>query len=124
MRRLALIVTVALLAAGLVWLKPWESKSPPIAVGNIAALKPDGPSGTVLGTPTFRWQSSLTNVRYRITVRRGATVVWIETVDTTESVPPNSISFEPGAEYSWQVEAIDKGGEVRMTSPLQTFVIS
>jgi hypothetical protein len=124
MRRFALIVAAALLVAGLVWLKPFHAKSPQIAVGDTAALKPDGPSGTILGPPTFRWQSSLTNVRYRVTVRRGPTVVWVGTVDAADAVAPNSTAFEPGAEYSWQVDAIDQQGNVQMSSPPQTFVIS
>jgi len=41
MRRFALIVAAALLAAGLVWLEPFHAKSPQIAVGDTAALKPE-----------------------------------------------------------------------------------
>jgi hypothetical protein len=124
MRRFILLAMVTGAVLGIVWLNQRAAPNPPGAGKDSAMLRPEGPTGTVLGPPTFRWQSPLTNVRYRVTVRRGATVVWVGTVDAADAVAPNSISFEPGAEYSWQVEAIDQHGNVQMSSPPQTFVIS
>jgi len=116
------IAAIVVLAVGLT---VFNSRStPPVDSVRGTEIQPIAPAGTVLGPPILRWQSPLSGVRYRVTVRRGSTVIWSETVDGTEAPVPASIGLEPGAEYTWQVEALDKEGEVRMTSPPQTFVIS
>ena len=124
MRRIILALTVVAAVIGFVLVK---QRAAPVAQptrNDSAMLQPEGPTGTVLGAPTFRWRSPLQNARYRVTVRRGSTVVWIGIAETTEMSVPNTVGLEPGAEYSWQVEVINKEGEASMASPPQIFVIS
>lgn len=102
----------------------WLDDGAPAKTVHAAELQPTSPTGLTLGTPTFRWQSPISGVRYRVTVRRGTTVIWTGMVDDTEAAPPAAIVFEPGAEYTWQVDAIDPEGSVRLSSSPQTFVIS
>ena len=49
--------------------------------------------------------------------------MWQAVSGTTRITPPPAL-FENGVEYIWQVEAIDREGEVRMVSPPQSFTLS
>jgi hypothetical protein len=70
----------------------------------------------------FSWQSPIRAERYRVIVTRGSTVVWqAETTGLTVAPPPSGV-LERDVQYEWQVEAIDREGSVRMTSPPQSFV--
>ena len=37
--------------------------------------------------------------------------------------PPPAGTIERDVQYEWQVEALDREGNVRMTSPSQSFVV-
>jgi hypothetical protein len=98
-----------------------------------AAVEPDTIRGTEiqLMTPAgalevlreFSWQSPITADRYRVTVRRGTTVVWQTETGAQRVAPPVSGTIERDVQYEWQVEALDREGNVRMTSPPQSFVV-
>ena len=80
------------------------------------------PAGAVEIVREFSWQSPIRAERYRVIVRRGSTVVWqTETTGLTVAPPPSGV-LERDVQYEWQVEAIDREGNVRMTSPPQPFV--
>jgi hypothetical protein len=85
-------------------------------------IQPIAPAGAVTGLPTFEWQSPIQAAKYRVTVRRGSDTIWMLESETTRLVPPASAHLPPG-EYSWQVEALDREGVVRMSSPPQRFVV-
>jgi len=49
--------------------------------------------------------------------------VWeAETAGLTVAPPPGGVLVRD-VQYEWQVEAIDREGNVRMTSPPQSFVV-
>jgi 4-amino-4-deoxy-L-arabinose transferase-like glycosyltransferase len=80
------------------------------------------PAGAVGMIREFSWQSPIRAERYRVIVTRGSTVVWqAETTGLTVAPPPSGV-LERDVPYEWQVEAIDREGNVRMTSPPQSFV--
>ena len=80
------------------------------------------PAGAVEMIREFSWQSPIRAERYRVIVTRGSTVVWqAETTGLTVAPPPSGV-LERDVPYEWQVEAIDREGNVRMTSPPQSFV--
>jgi hypothetical protein len=85
-------------------------------------LQPIAPSGTVASVPRFEWQSPIEAHLYRVTVYRDAKAVWSATSQTTTFTPDLPPVFPPG-DYTWQVEAFDRAGDVRMTSPRQSFTI-
>jgi hypothetical protein len=98
----------------------------PAAPGNDTVRGTDlqitAPAGAVDMVREFSWQSPIRAARYRVIVRRGATVVWqAETTALTVAPPPSGV-LERDVQYEWQVEAIDREGHVRMTSPPQPFV--
>ena len=78
--------------------------------------------GTVDAGVEFSWQSPIQPDRYRVTIRRGSDRVWQTETTAFRAAPPAGV-LETGVEYSWQVEAIDREGDVRMTSPPRTFTI-
>jgi len=71
----------------------------------------------------FVWQSPIRADRYRVTVRRGTTIVWQSESKTLRIAPPVSGTIERDVQYEWQVEALDREGLVSGTSPASTFVI-
>ncbi len=85
-------------------------------------LQPVAPVGDVRELREFTWQSPIAATRYRVRVYRGAVEIWSATSDTTRvsSTPPR---LEPGVEYAWQVEALDREGAVRLQSPRQPFTL-
>ena len=81
------------------------------------------PAGSVDAIRQFTWQSPIRAERYRVIVRRGSTVVWqTETTGLNAPAPPPNV-IERDVQYEWLVEAIDREGNVRMTSPPQPFVV-
>ena len=86
-------------------------------------IQPTGPGGAVEIIREFAWQSPIRAARYRVTVRRGSTVVWeTETTGLSVAPPPPGV-IQRDVQYEWQVEAIDREGNVRMTSPPQPFSV-
>ena len=81
------------------------------------------PAGATELLREFTWQSPVRADRYRVIVRRGATVVWqAETSQLLLALPPTG-TIERDVQYEWQVEAVDREGNVRLTSPPQSFVV-
>lgn len=81
------------------------------------------PAGAVEIIREFAWQSPIRADRYRVIVRRGSAVVWqTETAALTAAPPPAGV-IQRDVQYEWQVEAIDREGNVRMTSPPQPFTV-
>lgn len=78
------------------------------------------PLGSVEQVREFAWASPLRADRYRVIVRLGPDVVWeVETSDLKVAPPLNV--FVRDVEYRWQVQALDREGHVRLTSPSQPF---
>lgn len=116
------LAAVAVLAVGLSlvdWRSEGRTPADTVRGSDIQAI---APAGTVAAVSAFSWLSPIRSDRYRITVRRGADQVWQAISGTTRIIPPPAI-FEKGVEYTWQIEAIDREGEVRMVSPSQSFVL-
>ncbi len=80
------------------------------------------PAGAVESIREFSWQSPIRAERYRVIVRRGSTVVWQAETTGLSVAPPQPGVLQRDVQYEWQVEAIDREGHVRMTSPPQPFV--
>jgi hypothetical protein len=81
------------------------------------------PAGAVEIIREFAWQSPIRVERYRVIVRRGSTVVWETETPGLRAAPPPAGVIQRDVQYEWQVEAIDREGNVRMTSPPQPFVV-
>lgn len=81
------------------------------------------PAGAVEAIREFAWQSPIRAERYRVVVRRGSTVIWQTETTTLSAAPPAPGTIQRDVQYEWQVEAIDREGNVRMTSPPQPFVV-
>jgi hypothetical protein len=86
-------------------------------------LQPVEPVGPVAAVRAFNWQTPLTGVRYRVDVRRGTEVIWRAEAAGPPLAPEGLPSLEPGVDYTWQVQAIDAEGSVRLASPAQSFRI-
>lgn len=115
------LAAVAVLAVGLS-LVDWRSGGTPADTVRGSEIQAIAPAGTVAEVGAFSWQSPISSDRYRITVRRGADQVWQAVSGTTRIMPPPAI-LEKGVEYTWQVEALDREGVVRMQSPSQSFIL-
>ena len=81
------------------------------------------PVGAVELLREFTWQSPIASDRYRVTVRRGATIVWQSETNALRLPPPPSGTIERDVQYEWRVEALNREGVVQMTSPSQSFVV-
>lgn len=81
------------------------------------------PAGAVGTIREFAWQSPIRAERYRVIVRRGSTVVWQTETTSLSAPPPPAGVIQRDVQYEWQVEAIDREGTVRMTSPPQPFSV-
>jgi hypothetical protein len=86
-------------------------------------LQAIAPAGASEMLREFSWQSPLDADRYRVIVRRGTTVVWQTETTAQRLAPPETGTIERDVQYEWQVEALDREGNVRMTSPPQSFVV-
>ena len=96
------------------------SLDPPAETVRGTEIQSIAPIGSVDKVTQFSWQSPLAATRYRVTVRRGSDQIW-QGETTGLQIDAPSAAFESGVEYQWIVEAIDREGDVRMTSPPQTF---
>src|SRR5688500_3468453 len=81
------------------------------------------PAGAVEMIREFTWQSPIRAERYRVVVRRGSTLIWQTETTTLSAAPPPAGIIQRDVQYEWLVEAIDREGNVRMTSPPQPFVV-
>ncbi len=111
----ALVLTMILIPRMVIHEPPPESG---IRGSSIQLL---APVGTVRQIAPFRWESPIRAESFRIYIYDGPTLQWSGTVHEPQASPPES-ALQPGREYTWYVEALDREGEVRMTSPRQTFV--
>lgn len=80
------------------------------------------PLGSVEQIREFAWQSPLPADRHRVIVRLGSDVVWELEVTGLKAAPPLNM-FVRDVEYRWQVQALDREGHVRLTSPSQPFTV-
>lgn len=85
----------------------------------IQAMSPIGAVDTV---SAFTWQSPIRAERYRVVVTRGSDRVWTGEATAPRIEAPSGV-FDENVEYRWVVEAIDREGDVRMTSPPRAFTI-
>ena len=85
-------------------------------------IQATAPIGSVDVVTEFSWQSPIRAERYRVTVLRGSDRVWQTETSALRAAPPSGV-LERNVEYSWQVEAIDREGDVRMSSPPRAFSI-
>ncbi|MEW6323217.1 MAG: hypothetical protein AB1635_19280, partial [Acidobacteriota bacterium] len=87
-------------------------------------LQAIGPAGTVSGSWEFRWASPFEADRYRVTVR-DATGAVVRTEETRASAlaptPALLTRLRAGADYTWEVEALDREGERIATAPPTSF---
>ena len=81
------------------------------------------PAGAVEIIREFAWQSPIRAERYRVIVSRGSTLVWQTETTGLSAAPPPAGIIQRDVQYEWRVEAIDREGNVRMTSPPQPFVV-
>jgi hypothetical protein len=86
-------------------------------------IQATAPLGAVEILREFSWQSPIRADRYRVIVRRGTAIVWQSETAAERLAPPPSGTIERDVQYEWQVEALDREGIVRMTSPPQPFVV-
>ena len=106
-----------------------RSNSTLIAPGNQSEtvrgteLQVISPAGATELLREFTWQSPIRADRYRVIVRRGSTVVWQAESETMRLPAPPAGTIERDVQYEWQVEALDREGNVRLTSPSQSFVV-
>jgi 4-amino-4-deoxy-L-arabinose transferase-like glycosyltransferase len=96
---------------------------PPAETVRGTEIQITAPAGAVEMIREFAWQSPIRAERYRVVVRRGATVVWQTETTSLSAAPPPAGIIQRDVQYEWQVEAIDREGTVRMTSPPQPFVV-
>ena len=98
---------------------------PPETGGTVRGteLQITAPAGAVETIREFGWQSPIRAERYRVIVRKGPTVVWQTETTTLSAAPPPAGIIQRDVQYEWQIEAIDREGNVRMTSPPQPFVV-
>lgn len=119
------IAAVAVVAIGLTLLDRTGGSLDPPGRGDTVRgteIQITAPAGAVDIVREFSWQSPIRAERYRVIVRRGSAVVWqAETNGLTVAPPPSGV-LERDVQYEWQVEAMDREGHVRMTSPPQQFV--
>lgn len=93
------------------------------AAPRVTELLAASPAGATELLREFRWHSPAHAHRYRVIVRRGATVVWQAETAAVHVAPPPTGTIERDVQYEWLVEALDREGNVRMTSPPQPFVV-
>jgi hypothetical protein len=119
------VAAAAALAFGLTLIdrRGGTSVPPETATVRGTELQPAAPIGAVEILREFSWQSPIRAERYRVIVRRGSTVVWQTETAGLSAAPPPSGVIQRDVQYEWLVEAIDREGNVRMTSPPQPFVV-
>jgi hypothetical protein len=84
-------------------------------------IQPVAPIGSVDAVSEFSWQSPIRAERYRLKVMRGSEQVWTVETNGLRITAPAGL-FDANVEYRWTVEAIDREGDIRMTSRAQSFI--
>jgi hypothetical protein len=95
----------------------------PAATIRSADLQPMSPVGPSERVTRFEWQSPLAEGRYQVTVYQGAEVVWRASTNASAIDLPSPSPLQPGVEYTWLVEALDRDGDVRLRSAPVPFTI-
>lgn len=117
------LAAVAVLAIGFTLREPTDTLIEPPDTVRGTDVQVIAPAGAVDVLRQFSWQSPIRAERYRVIVKRGSTIVWQTETTGFNVAPPPAGVIERDVEYQWQVEAIDREGDVRMTSPSQSFVV-
>ena len=119
------IAAVAVLGVALTMVNRRGGTSVPPDTGTVRGteIQITAPAGAVEVVREFAWQSPIRAEIYRVIVRRGSTVVWQTEATGLSAAPPPAGVIQRDVPYEWQVEAIDREGNVRMTSPPQPFVV-
>ena len=126
------LAAVAVLAFGLMLVNPLDrggGSSGPRGGETIRGteLQITSPAGAVEIIREFRWQSPIQAARYRVIVRHASgaskVIVWQGETTALSLAPPQPGVIERDVQYEWLVEAIDREGNVRMTSPPQPFLV-
>ena len=119
------LAAAAVLAFGLSLLDRRGTTTVPPGVDTVRGteIQVTAPAGAVEIVREFSWQSPIRAERYRVIVRRGSTVVWQTETTGPSAAPPPAGVIQRDVQYEWQVEAIDREGNVRMTSPPQPFLV-
>jgi hypothetical protein len=127
------VAAVAVLAIALTVVDRRGGPSDPPAGETVRGteLQITAPAGAVEILREFRWLSPIQAARYRVIVRRDATsasgaskvIVWQGETTALSLAPPPPGVIERDVQYEWLVEAIDREGNVRMTSPPQRFLV-
>lgn len=115
-------------ALALVALTPvmYRALYPPAGVEDTvrgSELQAIAPVGDVSSAAAFEWQSPIRAAKYRVTVYRGSQVVWTTESGDTRVVWPASVTLDPGVQYTWQADALDAEGTVRMSSQRTAFAL-
>jgi hypothetical protein len=117
------LAAITVLAVGVTLFAPnFRSNTPPDIVRG-HELQALAPIGAVDSITEFSWQSPILADRYRIKVMRGSEEVW-RGESRSRRIEAPAGAFDANIEYRWTVEALDREGDVRMTSPPQTFTLS
>ena len=119
------LAAIVVLAVGITIVGRRDGASVPPDPGTVRGteLQVIAPAGSVDTIRQFTWQSPIRAERYRVIVRKGTTVIWqTEVTGPSAPAPPVNV-IERDVQYEWVVEAIDREGNVRMTSPPQPFSV-
>ena len=117
------LAAVTVLAIGVSLYRTDFTSNQPAATVRGTELQTMAPIGATEQLREFSWQSPIAADRYRLVVRQGGNVVWQTETTATRVAPPPSGTIVRDVQYEWQVEALDREGNVRMTSPPQSFVV-
>lgn len=117
------IAAVALLGVALTLVRTDRSVVTDPGTVRGSEIQITAPAGSVETIREFAWQSPIRAERYRVIVRRGSTAVWQTETTGLSAAPPPAGVIQRDVQYEWQVEAIDREGNVRMTSPSQPFSV-
>ena len=100
-------------------------KPPPAVVDTVRGteLQPIAPVGDIAALGAFEWQSPIRAAKYRLTVYRGSQSVWTTESGETRVARPPAVTIDPGVEYTWQADALDAEGIVRMSTPRTAFTV-
>jgi hypothetical protein len=117
------LAAITVLAVGVTLFMPNVTSNRPPETVRGTELQPMSPVGATELIREFSWQSPIVADRYRVTVLHGTTVVWQTETTTMRVAPPPAGTIVRDVQYEWRVEALDREGNVRMTSPSQSFVV-
>jgi len=118
------IAAILVVALGVTLLqKGGTFKNPSVETIRGSEIQAVAPIGSIDTVTEFSWQSPIRADRYRVRVTRGTDTVFVGEGAGLRIDAPVGL-FEPGVEYRWTVDAIDREGDVRMTSPPQVFTLS